>query len=102
MYNVLVTIATTTTPIPTAGQVFGHMNLTSTDAAGAVQNLALNGSETPPWSITVNGLADGTSTFVAQSVDATGAALLAAFTGTYSPAGTPSFPLPTGMSFAPA
>lgn len=102
MYNVTAAVATTDTPLPT-GSVFGHMNATSTDSAGAVQVLALNGSETPtPWAVTFNGLADGPSSFVFQSVDATGAALLAPWTATYSPVGTPTFPLPTGVTFTAA
>lgn len=74
MYNVLVTLTKTPTPLPT-GIVFGHTNLTSTDSAGAVQNFSLNGSETPPWTQVIAGLADGASGFVAQDVDSTGATL---------------------------
>jgi hypothetical protein len=74
MYNVTVTLTKTATPLPT-GIVFGHTNLIVTDAAGAIQKFSLNGSETVPWTTVAAGLADGTSTYSAQDVDSTGAAI---------------------------
>jgi hypothetical protein len=100
MYNVTVTLAKTDTPLAT-GIVFGHTNLTSTDSAGAVQNFSLNGSETPPWTVTVAGLADGASSFVAQDVDSNGVAIGAAVTGSYTPVAV-TFPATSGISFTPA
>jgi hypothetical protein len=100
MYNVLVTLAKTDTPLPT-GVVFGHTNLTVTDSAGAVQNFALNGSETPPWSVTVAGLADGASSYSAQDVDAGGGSIGAAQTTTYSPVAA-TFPATSGITVGPA
>jgi hypothetical protein len=100
MYNVLVTLAKTDTPLPT-GVVFGHTNLTVTDSAGAVQNFALNGSETPPWTVTVAGLADGASSYTAQDVDAGGAPIGSPQTATYSPVAA-MFPATSGITVGPA
>jgi hypothetical protein len=100
MYNVSVTLNKTDTALP-AGTVFGHTNLTATDSAGAVQNFSLNGSETPPWTVTVAGLADGVSSFSAQDVDANGAPIGAAVTGNYSPVPA-TFPATSGLTFAGA
>lgn len=100
MYNVLVTLAKTDTPLA-AGQVFGHTNLDVTDAAGAKQSFTLNGSETPPWTIVVAGLADGASNYSAQDVDSTGAAIGAAVTTTFTP--TPkTFPATSSITVASA
>ena len=100
MYNVLVTLAKTDTPLP-AGIVFGHTNLDVTDSAGAVQSFALNGSETPPWSVAVAGLADGESSYSAQDVDANGAAIGSPQTATYTPT-VPTFPATSGITVTPA
>jgi hypothetical protein len=100
MYNVIVTLAVLATPLP-AGVVYGHTNLTVTDAAGAVQNFALNGSETPPWSTPVAGLADGESSYVAQAVDSAGNAIGDPIKATYSPT-VATFPAPTGITVTPA
>jgi hypothetical protein len=100
MYNVQVTLTKTQSPLPT-GIVFGHTNLTVTDAAGAVQKFALNGSEATPWTQTIAGLADGESTYVAQDVDATGAAIGAAVKATYTPTVT-TFPATSAIVVAAA
>lgn len=100
MYNVTVSLTKTDTPLPT-GVVFGHTNLTVTDAAGAVQNFSLNGSETPPWTVTVAALADGASSYSAQDVDSNGAPIGAAVTATYTPVAV-TFPATSGMTFTPA
>ncbi len=100
MYNVLVTLAKTAAPLPT-GAVFGHTNLIVTDAAGAVQNFALNGSETPPWTQLVAGLADGESSYSAQDVDSAGAALGTEQTAVYTPA-VVTFPATSGITVSPA
>jgi hypothetical protein len=85
MYNVTVQLTKTDTPLP-AGVIFGHTNLTVTDAAGVVQAFALSGAETPPWSQVVAGLADGASTYVAQDVDSNGASInVAAVSVTFTP-----------------
>lgn len=100
MYNVLVQLAKTDTALPT-GVIFGHTNLAVTDAAGAVQNFALSGAETPPWSQLVAGLADGTSTYSAQDVDSNGAAIGAAVTASFTPA-VVTFPATTGITVTAA
>jgi len=100
MYNVLVALQKTDTALP-AGILFGHTNLTVTDAQGAVQNFSLNGSETPPWTQVVAGLADGESSYEAQDVDSTGAAMGDATTATYSPTAA-VFPATSGISITPA
>jgi hypothetical protein len=100
MYNVLVTLAKTDTALPT-GIVFGHTNLDVTDAAGVVQSFSLNGSETPPWSQLVAGLADGSSSYLAQDVDSTGAAIGSSQTATYTPVAA-TFPATSGITVTPA
>jgi hypothetical protein len=100
MYNVLVTLTKVDTALPT-GIVFGHTNLDVTDAAGAVQKFSLNGSETPPWSVAVAGLADGESSYVAQDVDSTGASIGAAVSTKYAPAPV-TFPATSAISVTPA
>lgn len=100
MYNVLVTLAKTDTPLPD-GTIFGHTNLDVTDSAGAVQSFALNGSETPPWTQVVAGLADGASSYSAQDVDANGDAIGTPQTATYTPAAT-TFPATSGITVAAA
>lgn len=99
-YNVTVTLTKVDTALP-AGTVFGHTNLTATDSAGAVQNFALSGAETPPWTVTVAGLADGTSVYSAQDVDSTGAAIGAAVAAKYAPAPV-TFPATSGFTFLAA
>ena len=99
-YNVNVQLAKTATPLPT-GVVFAHTKLTVTDAAGAVQTFSLNGSEAIPWSQVVAGLADGTSQYVAQDVDANGAAIGSPQTTSYTPAVT-TFPATSGITVTPA
>ena len=99
-YNVLVQITKTDTALPT-GVVFGHTNLAVTDAAGVVQNFALSGAESPPWSQLVAGLADGASSFSAQDVDANGAPIGAAVTATYTPA-VVTFPASSGITVTAA
>lgn len=100
MYNVLVALAKTDTPLA-AGVIFGHTNLTVTDSQGTVQNFALNGSETPPWTTPVAGLADGASTYSAQDVDSAGAAIGAAQTASYTPTAA-TFPATSGVTVTPA
>jgi hypothetical protein len=98
MSNVLVTVAVTTTPLPT-GIVFGHTNLDITDSAGAKQTVVLTGSETPPWSAVV-AVADGQMNAVATAVDSTGETIGSPITGTFS-AGTvaATFSAPSAISF---
>lgn len=100
MYNVLVTLTKTDTPLP-SGVTFGHTNLTVTDAAGVAQKFSLNGSETPPWAVVVAGLADGASQYSAQDVDATGAAIGAAVTTTFTPV-PKTFPATSSITVASA
>lgn len=100
MYNVTVTLTKTDTPLPT-GIVFGHTNLTVTDAANAVQSFSLNGGETIPWTTPVAGLADGPSTYLAQDVDSTGAAIGASVTTTFTPKAA-TFPASTAIVVLPA
>ncbi len=102
MYNVLVTLAKTDTALP-AGVIFGHTNLDVTDSAGVKQSFALNGSETPPWTVAVAGLADGASSYTATDVDSTGAAIPSAtpVTTTYTPT-VPTFPATSSISVSPA
>ena len=95
MYNVTVSLTKTDTPLPT-GIVFGHTNLTVTDAANAVQTFSLNGGETIPWTTPVAGLADGQSTYVAQDVDSSGAAIGTAVTVTFTPKAA-TFPATTAV-----
>ena len=101
MYNVTVALSKTDTPLPTGGTVFGHTNLDVTDAAGVKQTFALNGSETPPWTVTVAGLADGQSSYSAQDVDATGSPIGSAVTATYTPVAA-TFPATGSISVTPA
>jgi hypothetical protein len=96
MYNVNVQLTKIDSPLP-AGVVFGHTNLTVTDSAGAVQTFSLNGSEVTPWSTPVAGLADGTSTYVAQDVDSNGAAIGTAITATFIPTAA-TFPATSGIT----
>jgi hypothetical protein len=100
MYNVTVALTKTDTPLPT-GTVFGHTNLAVTDAAGAVQNFSLSGSETPPWTVTVAALADGVSTYSAQDVDSNGAPIGAAVTASFTPTAV-TFPATSGITVTQA
>ena len=95
MYNVTVTLNKTETALPT-GVIFGHTNLTVTDAQGVVQSFSLGGS---PWTQVVTSLADGTSTYVAQDVDLGGLAIGSAVSTTFTPAVT-TFPATSGISVA--
>lgn len=95
-YNVLVTVTKTDTPLP-AGIVFGHTNLTVTDPPGTVQNFALSGAETPPWTQLVTGLQDGESVYSVQDVDGTGSPIGVAVTGKFTNS-PPTFPASTGIS----
>jgi hypothetical protein len=99
-YNVSVTLTKVDTALPT-GIIFGHTNLVVTDSAGAVQNFALSGAETPPWTVTVAGLADGASTYSAQDVDSTGAAIGTAITASYTPVPV-TFPATSAIAITPA
>ena len=100
MYNVLVSLTKTDTPLP-AGIVFGHTNLAVTDSAGALQNFSLSGAETPPWTVAVAGLADGQSSYSAQDVDANGFEIGGAVTTTYTPVPV-TFPATSSISVSPA
>lgn len=100
MYNVNVLLNKIATPLP-VGVVFGHTNLSVTDAAGATQKFSLNGSETIPWSQAVAGLADGPSNYVAQDVDSTGAAIGPAVSQSYTQVPT-TFPATSGIVITPA
>ena len=96
MYNVLVTLSKVDAPLPT-GVVFGHTNLDVTDSAGVKQSFSLSGSETPPWTVAVAGLADGASSYVAQDVDSKGVAIGSPVTATYTPT-VPTFPSTSGIT----
>lgn len=101
MYTARVALAKTDTPLPD-GKVFGHTNLTVTDADGAVQVFALNGSETPPWTQVVTIAADGASSYSAQDVDANGDTLGSPQTTTYTPSAAPAtFAATSGISVGP-
>lgn len=100
MSNGIVALQKTTTPLPT-GIVFGHTNVVVTDSAGAAQTFALNGSETPPWSVAVLNLADGAGTIVATDVDATGATIGSPVSQSFTTT-APSFPATSGITFTPA
>ena len=100
MYNVLVSLTKVDTALP-KGTVFGHTNLTVTDAAGAVQNFSLSGAEVPPWTVAVAGLADGQSSYSAQDVDSAGAAIGAAVTAVYTPVPV-TFPATGAIVVSPA
>jgi hypothetical protein len=104
MANILITVVKTTTPLP-AGVTFGQTNLVVTDSANAVQTLAVNGSETPPWTITATGLADGSGTVVGSDVDTTGALIGTSVTQTFTTGtagGTGTFAATTGITVTPA
>ena len=88
------------TALPT-GIVFGHTNLDVVDSAGAVQSFSLNGGEVVPWTQLVAGLADGASTYSAQDVDSTGAAIGVAVTASYTPVPA-TFPASSGITVSPA
>lgn len=97
MYNVNVTIVKTDTALP-SGVVFGHTNLTVTDAKGIVQVFALTGAESPvPWSIDVSGLSAGQSTYLAQDVDVNGAAIGTSVSTVYLPKAL-TFPASTAIT----
>lgn len=100
MFNGTVALQKTASPLPT-GIVFGHTNVVVTDSAGAAQTFALNGSETPPWTVSVSNLADGAGTIVATDVDATGAAIGTPISQAFTTA-APSFPATSGITFTPA
>lgn len=100
MANILITVNKTPTPLPT-GVVFGHTNLTVTDSAGAAQTLAVNGSETPPWTATATGLADGSGTVVGTDVDSNGNTIGTPVTQTFT-TGAVTFPGTTGITVTPA
>lgn len=100
MANILITVTKTDTPLP-SGVVFGHTNLVVTDSANAIQTLTVNGSETPPWTITAIGLADGSGTVVGSDVDANGNLIGTAVTQTFT-TGAVTFPATTGITVTPA
>ena len=100
MYNVLVTLTKVDSPLPT-GVLFGHTNLDVVDATGTKQSFSLSGSETPPWTVAVAGLADGASTYSAQDVDSTGSAIGSPVTATYSPV-APTYPSTNAITITPA
>ena len=100
MANILIQLTKTITPLP-AGVTFASTNLVVTDSAGATQSLSLNGSESPPWSVTVSGLADGAGTVVATDVDTTGATIGTPVSQSFS-TGTATFSATTGITVTPA
>jgi hypothetical protein len=99
-YNVTVTLTKVQTPLAN-GIIFGHTNLSVTDAAGMAQQFSLNGSEATPWSVTVAGLADGVSNYSAQDVDSTGTAIGAAVTQSFTPVAA-TFPATSAITVAQA
>ena len=99
------TLAVTVTQTPYATQppaaLFASIGYVITDNSGAELTGTLNGSETPPWSVTVTG-ADGPTpaTYSLQAGDAQGNALGAPLTGTQGGTGgeVQTFPLPTAAT----
>lgn len=100
MSNILVQLIKTAAPLPT-GVVFGHTNVVVTDSANGVQTFALNGSETPPWSVKVGNVADGAGTVVATDVDSNGATLGTPVTQSFTTT-APTFPSTSGITVTPA
>ena len=100
MANIFIQLTKTTAPLP-AGVTFGNTTLLVTDAANATQSFSLNGSEAPPWSVTVSGLADGSGTIVATDVDTTGAAINPPVSQSFT-TGTATFSATTGITVTPA
>jgi hypothetical protein len=67
--NILVQLNLGTTPSPTA---IAKRLITVTDGAGQVQTATLDGSESPAWSTTLNGVDDGAGSGTVQDQDAGG------------------------------
>jgi hypothetical protein len=88
MSTILVQLTGTQTPVPAANAPFQLVALTGTDNSGAPLSATLNGSESPPWSVTLTGV-DGPNevNLVAQALDTAGANLGSPFTLTESGTG---------------
>lgn len=100
MANILIQLTKTTTQLP-AGVTFASTNLVVTDSGGATQSFSLNGSETPPWSVLVSGLADGNGSIVASDVDTTGATIGTPVSQSFN-TGVATFAATTGITVTPA
>jgi hypothetical protein len=86
-----------------AGVTFAGTQIVVTDSAGAVQTDTLNGTESPPWSATVTGLANGAGSVTATDLDSTGAAIGSPITQSFSPSVPVTvFPQTTGITVTPA
>lgn len=57
------------------GVTYASTSLVVTDSAGASQTLSVNGSETPPFSVSATIATDGAGTVVATNLDSTGTAI---------------------------
>lgn len=105
MFSAVVQIVKTDTPLPHAEVVFHHTHVEVDDAAATVQSFDLDGSETPPWSVKVDNLADGAGQVTAQDVDTNGNPIGAVVSVPFSGSGTgtpANFPATTGITVTPA
>lgn len=103
MSNILVTLQKTPTPLPGAA-AFAKTNLVVTDSAGVAQNGSVDGTESSPWALGFQNLADGTGSVVATDVDVNGATLGSPITQAFTtaPAGGQTFPATTGITVTAA
>lgn len=102
MANILVTVATTPSPLP-AGASFSKINLAVTDSAGAIQNQSVTGAETPPFTSTFSNLAVGIGSVTATAVDSNGNTLGTAITQSFDTGGeVVNFPAPSAITVTAA
>lgn len=83
------------------GVTFGQTTLVVTDAASATQTISLNGTESPPWFVTVSSLADGTGTIVATDLDTNGNTLAGPISQSFTTTQA-TFSATTGITVTPA
>lgn len=99
MSTVNVTIAVTPTPVP-SGQVFDHIAVVLTDAAGVAQTNRIDGVATLTTSFA--GVAVGPGTVTAQAVDAANLPIGTSVSGTYTAVAPTTFPQPVSVTLTVA
>ena len=88
--TVTVTLLTKTDPLPVSNAAYASTTIALTDAAGNVQTASVNGTESPAWTAVFQNVAAGGGSISAQPIDASGAAIGAPATQSFTETGAPA------------